>query len=60
MTIPIADEIIRLPSHAERADWLIRCPDIVIGGYVASIRVGTFSTNTPVVSATARRRTCIG
>jgi hypothetical protein len=40
VTLPIVDEITRLPSHADRADWLIRAADIVIGGYVASIRVG--------------------
>lgn len=38
MTLPIVEEITRLPTHADRADWLIRAEDIVVGGYVASIR----------------------
>lgn len=38
MTLPIVEEIIGLPSHADRADWLIRCPDWHVVGSVASIR----------------------
>lgn len=38
MTLPIVEEILRLPSHADRADWLIRCPDWHVVGSVATIR----------------------
>jgi hypothetical protein len=38
MTLPIVDEITKLPSHADRADWLMRCPDWHVVGFVGSIR----------------------
>lgn len=40
MTLPVVDEIDALASHRARADWLIRAPDIVIGGHYAAIRAG--------------------
>lgn len=38
MSHAIESEITGFPTHAARADWLIRCPDFHIVGYVASIR----------------------
>ena len=38
MTLPIVQEITGLPTHADRADWLIRCPDWHVVGFIGSIR----------------------
>lgn len=38
MTLPIVEEIVVLPSYADRAEWLICCPDWHVVGAVASIR----------------------
>ena len=38
MTLPTIEEISRMSSDAERANWLMRAPDSIVFGWVASIR----------------------
>lgn len=35
--LPIVADLLTLETDAERADWLIRCPDGVYAGWVASV-----------------------
>ena len=38
MTLPIVEEIVGLADHADRAEWMMRCPDWQMVGFVGSIR----------------------
>lgn len=47
MTLPIVEEIVKLPDHADRAEWMMRCPDWSMVGFVGSIRKALELANFP-------------
>jgi len=47
MTLPIVEEIVALPSHADRAEWMLRCPDWHVVGFIGGIRKALELTGFP-------------